>query len=241
MTGLRVLVVDDEQPSLDELAFLLGRDDRVTSVRSCGSATQALDVLREHVLDVMFVDIAMPGLTGLELATVIQRFQDPPALVFVTAHTEHAVEAFDLDAVDYLLKPVREDRLRAAVRRAQDSREHAAPLVLDAIPVERGGVTRFVARSEVFYVEAQGDYARLQTATGSHLVRLSLTALEERWADAGFLRIHRSLLIALGHVDEIRTDAGRCSVLIGGTELHVSRRLTPVLRDRLRRTRAGQA
>ena len=111
----------------------------------------------------------------------------------------------------------------------------------DTIPVELAGVTRLVQRSEVAFVEAQGDYARLHTAEGSHLVRLSLAALEERWADAGFVRIHRSLLVALGRVDEVRTEAGRCTVVIGDVELTVSRRLTPVLRDRLRRVRAGEA
>jgi DNA-binding LytR/AlgR family response regulator len=235
---LRVLVVDDERPALDELAFLLGRDERVGEVRCCDSATDALRVLRDEPVDAVLVDIAMPGLTGLELAEVLARFKEPPPIVFVTAHSEHAVDAFDLQAVDYVLKPVREERLREAVRRIRDvgttSRRD------DTIPVELGGVTRFVSRSEVRYVEAQGDYARLHTAAGSHLVRLPLAALEERWADAGFLRIHRSLLVSLHHVDEVRVDAGRCSVVVGGTELPVSRRHTPVLRELLRKGRQGE-
>jgi DNA-binding LytR/AlgR family response regulator len=107
--------------------------------------------------------------------------------------------------------------------------------------VELAGVTRLVPRSEVVYVEAQGDYARLHTAEGSHLVRLPLATLEERWAEAGFLRIHRSVLVALGRVDEVRTENGRCTVVAGGVELPVSRRLTPVLRYRLRRARTGEA
>lgn len=237
MSGLQVLVVDDERPALDELAFLLGRDERVEAVRCCDSATEALRVLRDEPVDAVFVDIAMPGLTGLELAEVLARFKEPPRVVFVTAHSEHAVDAFDLQAVDYVLKPVREERLREAVRRIRDA---GATPHDDTIPVELGGITRFVSRSEVRYVEAQGDYARLHTATGSHLVRLPLTALEERWSDAGFLRIHRSLLVSLGHVDEVRVDGGRCSVVVGGTELQVSRRHTPVLREHLRRSRQGE-
>jgi DNA-binding LytR/AlgR family response regulator len=236
-TGLKVLVVDDEQPALDELAFLLARDDRVGQVSCCDSATEALRVLRDEPVDAVFVDIAMPGLTGLELAEVLARFKEPPRVVFVTAHSEHAVDAFDLQAVDYVLKPVREERLREAVRRVSDT--GAAAPGDDTIPVELGGVTRFVSRSEVRYVEAQGDYTRLHTASGSHLVRLPLSALEERWGEAGFLRIHRSLLVALAHVDEVRVDAGRCSVVVGGTELQVSRRHTPVLRELLRRIRQG--
>ncbi|HEY6934632.1 MAG TPA: LytTR family DNA-binding domain-containing protein [Marmoricola sp.] len=237
MNALRVLVVDDERPALDELAFLLGRDERVGEVRCCDSATDALRVLRDEPVDAVLVDIAMPGLTGLELAEVLARFKEPPPIVFVTAHSEHAVDAFDLQAVDYVLKPVREERLREAVRRIRDV--GTTTRRDDTIPVELGGVTRFVSRSEVRYVEAQGDYARLHTAAGGHLVRLPLAALEERWADAGFLRIHRSLLVSLHHVDEVRVDGGRCSVVVGGTELPVSRRHTPVLRELLRKGRQG--
>ncbi len=236
---LRVLVVDDEQPALDELAFLLGRDDRVGEVRTCLSATEALRVLQDDPVDALILDVQMPGLTGLELAAVLSRFKQPPPVVFVTAHTEHAVEAFDLNAVDYLLKPVREERLREAVRRIRDTGPAAPPE--DKIAVELGGVTRFVARSEVLYVEAQGDYARLHTSGASHLVRMPLTVLEERWRDAGFLRIHRSLLVALDHVDEVRSEDGRCSVLVSGAELQVSRRLTHTLREQLRRSRQGES
>ncbi len=235
---MRVLVVDDEQPALDELAFLLGRDHRVGEVRTCRSATEALRILHDDSLDALFVDIAMPGLSGLELAAVLARFKVAPRVVFVTAHEEHALEAFDLQAADYVLKPVREERLREAVRRIDESGAQVDPD--DTIPVELGGVTRFVSRSEVLYVAAHGDYVRLHTAGASHLVRLSLATLEERWAEAGFLRLHRSLLVSLGHVDEIRMDAGRCSVLVGGVELPVSRRHTPGLREMLRRARQGE-
>ncbi|HET6166766.1 MAG TPA: LytTR family DNA-binding domain-containing protein [Marmoricola sp.] len=238
---LDVLVVDDERPALDELAFLLSRDDRVGTVTTAASASEALRVLGEGggAVDAVFLDIAMPGLNGLELASVLGRFQVPPRIVFVTAHMEHAVDAFDLHAADYLLKPVREHRLREAVRRIGA----AGPAGPDdeTLAVELGGVTRFVHRSEVRYAEAQGDYVRLHTASGSHLVRVPISTLEERWSDAGFLRIHRSLLVALAHVDEIRVDGGRCSVLVGDTELQVSRRHTPALRERLRRVRQGSA
>lgn len=234
---LSVLVVDDERPALDELAFLLGRDPRIGTITTCDSAPEALRVLGDGGVDAVFLDVAMPGLTGLEIASVLGRFREPPKVVFVTAHSEHAVEAFDLRAVDYVLKPVREERLREAVRRIGDV--GASPPSEETLPVELGGVTRFVNRSDVAYVEAQGDYARLHTATGSHLVRLPLSTLEQRWRDAGFLRIHRSLLVSLAHIAEIRTENGRCSVLVDGTELQVSRRHTPALRELVRRYRQG--
>lgn len=234
MNGLRVLVIDDERPALDELAYLLRVDERVADVLTCDSATDALRVLREQEVDCVFLDIQMPGLTGLELAQVLSRFRSPPPVVFVTAHEGHAVEAFDLQAVDYVLKPVRADRLAEAVRRVVDGGERAATAVQGVqIPVERGGVTRFIDRDDVTYVEAQGDYARLHTGADSYLIRTPLSALEEEWGPAGFVRIHRSLLVGLAHVGEVRMEGGRCTVVVGGTELGVSRRHTRELRDLL--------
>ena len=235
---LRVLVVDDEPPALEELAYLLGRDPRIGEVLTAASGARALQVLEhDDPVEAIFLDVAMPGLSGLDLARVLARFRTRTPIVFVTAHDDHAVEAFELHAVDYLLKPVRGDRLGEAVRRVVEAtgetpdREPAD----ETIAVELAGVTRFVNRSEIRYVEAQGDYARLHTAEGSHLLRIPLTTLEESWADAGFVRIHRSLLVSTGHIDEVRMDAGRCTVVVGEAELQVARRHTRGLRERLRR------
>ncbi len=207
-----MLVVDDERPALDELQYLLDQDDRVGEVVACDSATEALRTLHEREVDAVFLDIQMPGLTGLELAQVLKRFRTPPPIVFVTAHEAHAVDAFDLRAVDYVLKPVREERLAEAVSRVLEGGDRAPAPVEDLqIPVELGGVTRFVDRRDVTHVEAHGDYARLHTGGGSHLIRVPLTTLEEEWADAGFVRIHRSLLVSLGHVTEVRMESGRCT------------------------------
>jgi DNA-binding LytR/AlgR family response regulator len=236
MDALHVLVVDDERPALDELTFLLARDPRVGRVSPAASATEALRVLQDELVDAVFTDIRMPGLSGLDLARVLSQFRTPPQVVFVTAHEDHAVAAFELDAVDYLLKPVRDERLNEAVRRIVEGSAAAPPPREDEqIPVELGGVTRFVARSDVRYAEAQGDYARLHTGDGSHLIRTPLTTLETDWRDAGFVRIHRSLLVSLAYVEEVRVDAGRCSVVVGGQVLTVSRRHTRELRDVLLR------
>ena len=237
-SGLRILVIDDERPALDELTYLLERDDRVGDVLGCDSATEALRMLQDLEVDAVFLDIQMPGLTGLDLAQVLSRFRSPPPIVFVTAHEEHAVSAFELAAVDYVLKPVRAERLAEAVRRVVDA---GAPVPSgdEQIPVERGGVTRFVQRSDITHVEAQGDYARLHTGEGSHLVRTPLSTLAEEWAPAGFVRIHRSLLVSLGHVTEVRMESGRCTVAVGprgtATDLVVSRRHTRELRELLGR------
>jgi len=231
MSNLRVLVVDDERPALDELTYLLERDDRVGEVQSTDSPTEALRLIKQVEFDAVFLDIQMPGLNGVELAQLLARFRNPPAAVFVTAHDQHAVDAFELNAVDYVLKPVRAERIEEAVRRVLAASPETSGE--DQVAVERGGVVRFVRVSEIRYVEAEGDYARLHTADASHLVRVPLTQLEEDWAGAGFIRIHRSILIALAFVDEVRLDSGRCTVLIGGDELQVSRRHTRELRDLL--------
>ena len=242
MTSLRVLVVDDERPALDELEYLLRRDDRIGEVVACGSATDALKILQEREVDAVFLDVQMPGLTGLELAQVLKRFRTPPPVVFVTAHEAHAVDAFELEAVDYVLKPVRAERLAEAVRRVAESLGSGSERS-DAggdlqVPVELGGITRFVRRAEISHVEAQGDYARLHTGEGSHLLRTPLTQLEAEWGVAGFVRIHRSLLVSLAHVREVRMDSGRCSVVVddpAGSELVVARRHTRELRELLLR------
>jgi DNA-binding LytR/AlgR family response regulator len=214
MPRLRALVVDDEVPALEELAWLLRQDDRIGEVRTAGSGTDALRALDTGDIDVVFSDISMPGLDGMDLARVIARFARPPQVVFVTAHDRHAVDAFSLGA-------------------AGPARAGAEAPADETIPVELGGVTRFISRSQIRYAQAQGDYARLHTDDGSHLVRIPLTTLEERWGPAGFVRIHRSTLVSLAHVSEVRMEHGRCTVLLGGVELQVSRRHTRDLRERL--------
>lgn len=238
-TPLRALVIDDEQPAIDELVYLLQQDPRIGEVHASSTGTDALRLLNRLEVDVVFLDIHMPGLTGLELADVLRRFKVPPAAVFVTAHDQHGVDAFDLNAVDYVLKPVRAERLAEAVRRVLAAREQGtstpAPAPDEGVSVERGGVTRLIPRSEIRYVEAEGDYARLHTtAAESYLVRIPLSNLEQDWAAAGFVRIHRSSLVSLRYVTGIRTIAGRTTVLLGDEELPVSRRLAPGLRTRLR-------
>jgi two-component system, LytTR family, response regulator LytT len=268
--GLCVMAVDDELPALEELAYLLRADPRVGKTLVASSATEALRVLEGEAIDAVFLDIHMPGLDGLDLARILNRFAQRPAIVFVTAYEDHAVDAFELRAADYLMKPMRQERVAEAIRRVAESRGVEEPVSAaagqearqeagqearqeagqeagqeaeipdESIPVELGGVTRFIARKEVLYVEAQGDYARLHTSHGSHLVRVPLTTLEERWRSAGFVRVHRSHLVQISHIVEVRFDSGRATVRVGETELAVSRRHTRQLRDLLvRNARPG--
>ena len=163
----------------------------------------------------------------------------------MTAYEEHAVDAFDLRAVDYLLKPVRAERLAEAVRRVRDCdgarRQPGEPTADETIAVELGGVTRFVNRSDVRYVEAHGDYARLHTADGSHLVRVPLTTLEEQWAAAGFVRIHRGTSWRWPTSTRCGSTPGTARCGSATTSCSVSRRHTRELRDMLvRRARPGR-
>ncbi len=163
-------------------------------------------------------------------------------MVFVTAYDDRAAEAFDLGVADYVRKPVQADRIAESLRRVLASRVltaqpggagHREPQDDPSIPVELAGTTRMLPRSAVRWVEAQGDYARLHTADASHLVRVSLATLAERWADAGFVRVHRSYLVQLRLITELRMTNNGYVVLIDGHELPVSRRHTRELKDKL--------
>ncbi len=231
--GLRVLVADDEAPARVELGFLLREDDRIASVVEVASGVEALVILEQDEIDAVFLDIAMPGFSGLELARVLAKFERPPAIVFVTAHLEHAVEAFEINVVDYLLKPVRSERARESVRRILATDEAATTPEDETIAVELGGVTRFIARSTVRYVEAQGDYVRLHTEDSGHLLRIPLATLEDQWGATGFIRIHRRFLVSAQHITQVRQDGNQCTVVVGAVELAVSRRHARGLKDLL--------
>jgi DNA-binding LytR/AlgR family response regulator len=240
--ALTLLAVDDEAPALDELAYLLCRHPDVGHVYRAGDATSALRELNRHTIDGIFLDINMPGLSGIELAGVLANFSHRPVVVFVTAHDDKAVAAFDVGAADYLLKPIREDRLDEAVRRVAAVRSDKpadGDDDSDVIPAELGGVTHLVPRDSIGWVEAEGDYARLHSASGSHLVRIPLSTLETRWRDRGFQRVHRSYLVALRLVTGLRTSDGAVLVRLRANgaspavELPVSRRQTRELRDRV--------
>jgi DNA-binding LytR/AlgR family response regulator len=247
---LTVLAVDDEAPALDELAFLLGEHPDIAEVCRAADATSALRELNRRTIDAVFLDINMPGLSGLELANVLTNFSYRPAVVFVTAHDDKAVSAFDVGAVDYLLKPIRQSRLDEAVRRVLAARADTGRADTpgddgvqdedsDVIPAELGGITHLVPRATIGWVEAEGDYARLHSASGSHLVRIPLSVLESRWQERGFQRIHRSYLVALRLVVGLRTTEGAVLVRLRANgaspavELPVSRRQARELRDRL--------
>jgi DNA-binding LytR/AlgR family response regulator len=235
---MSVLAVDDVPPALTELSRLLSASPEVADVQTAGDALTALRMIQNGRFDAVFLDISMPGLDGLELASLLARLNEPPAIVFVTAYEQHAVAAFGIGAVDYLLKPVRAERLADALARVNRLLVRPAatevPDTMAALPVEAGGRTRYVRRTEVHYVEAHGDYVRLHATSGVHVVRMPISRLEEYWAQAGFIRVHRSFLVAIDAVRELRSDS------VGGLLAHtdlgdvpVSRRHARDLREKL--------
>lgn len=241
--GASALVVDDESPTRDELAYLLQTFPLIHSVHAAQNSNDALRLLQMRRYDIAFLDVRMPALNGIELAHVLRRFAAAPAIVFVTAYEEYAVQAFEVQAIDYLLKPVSRTRLGAALDRAlggspdgpQDPPEAEDSLAV--IPVETTGRIRLIDRLLVGRVEAEGDYVRLHLVDGStHLVRIPISRLEEKWSAHGFIRIHRGHLVPVRHITEFAAVGGNHTVVVAGQVLPVSRRHAHEVRDRFLRT-----
>lgn len=207
---LNVLVVDDEAPARDELAFLLRQQEAVGRVAMAASASECLDLLGRGGFDAVFLDVRMPHLDGLALARVIGRMVRPPHVVFVTAYEDHAVEAFGLAAIDYLMKPVRRERLGVTIGRLTRAMAlvdgHASAAALeDRIAVSARGQIRLLPISEVRVAVADGEGASVLTHDGRYHVRQSLHELEHRLQGHGFLRVHRGYLVNMNHVSSIES------------------------------------
>jgi two-component system response regulator LytT len=241
--GLALLAVDDERPALEDLVRMLRASPVVGRVDGAASASEALVALGDRApgYDGLFLDVRMPGLDGLELARVLRRFERPPGIVFVTAFDDAAVDAFELEALDYLVKPVSRQRLDEAidrVRRAATSVATGADgLDSDVLPVDtlRGGGTRLLARNSILYLQAHGDYVRVASDDGRYLLRARMAELEARWSGHGFARVHRGYLVNLRRAVEVRPRLNGTAVLVmaNGAEVPIARRQVGELRRRL--------
>ena len=236
---MKVLIVDDEPLARGRLRDLLGQSpDRV--VEEAEDGPRALLRCAEGDIDLVLLDIAMPGMDGLEVARHLASQPQPPAVVFCTAYDQHALAAFDAAAVDYLLKPVRADRLDAAVQRAAQRRGSSQAV----LPKERershlaarlGGSLRLIPIEAIRYLQAEDRYVRIHHARGEDLVEETLKSLEREFGER-FVRIHRNCLVALAQVVELRRSAdGQYHALLRDSRdtLEVSRRALPALRERL--------
>ena len=239
---LRLLAVDDEVPALEDLVRMLRASPAVERVEAAASAEEALVALSGgDPYDALFLDVRMPGLDGLELARLLRRFERPPAVVFVSAFDDFAVDAFELAALDYLVKPVSRRRLDEAVERVARAAAAGSPaqpepedemLAVDAL---RGGGTRLLPRSSVLYLQAHGDYVRVASTEGRYLVRARLSDLEQRWAAHGFTRVHRGFVANLRRAVEVRPQLNGTAVLVmaDGAEVPIARRHVGELRRKL--------
>jgi DNA-binding LytR/AlgR family response regulator len=237
---VRILAVDDELPALEDLARMLRASPGVDQVDVAASAEEALLALAGGAgVDAVFLDVRMPGLDGLELARVLKRFERPPAVVFVSAHDDFAVDAFELAAVDYLVKPVSRRRLEDAVERVARAVAAPAPAGADdemvAVDALTGGGTRLLPRSSVLYLQAHGDYVRVASTEGRFLVRARLSELEERWEAFGFTRVHRGYVVNLRRAVEVRPRLNGTAVVVmaDGAEVPIARRQVGELRRKL--------
>ncbi|WP_116996232.1 LytR/AlgR family response regulator transcription factor [Desertimonas flava] len=241
----RCLIVDDEAPARGELRHLLGEIDDVQVVGEAANAAEALQLIRSLTYDVVLLDVRMPGGSGLDIAAELQTLAHPPKVIFTTAYPDHAVEAFDLAAVDYLLKPFDSARLARAISRAlgsgHDIAHDAGPPIAGSgsttvarIPVQRGERTVLVDESAIVYASASRGYSYLQLADERVLVSFSLNELERR-LHGGFFRVHRSYLVNLDHVRELVSDfKGGLNLVMGDhrhSRVEVARRQARELRS----------
>ena len=236
MSAIRALLVDDEAPARSELRYLLGSHKNVQVVGEAASAAEALALAKAVHYEVVFLDVEMPGLTGLDAARLVREQPRPPAVVFVTAHAEYAVDAFSVEAFDYLLKPVDPDRLARVLERLAERPAEGPPV--EKIPVVAGGRTELIDYDQVHYVQADGDYSRVHTYDRSYLCTSSLGELEEALPGNRFARIHRSYLVNLAKVAAVkRAGPDRIRLALDDaerTELDVARRQSRQLRERLK-------
>jgi two-component system LytT family response regulator len=251
VTGLarpiRTLIVDDEQMARASIRVLLGSDPEIELVGECASGVDAVSAIAARSPDLVFLDVQMPRMNGFEVLEAVGENR-PFVVVFVTAYDTYAIEAFDVQALDYVLKPFDDRRFHRAVERAKDRIRHArldhlatelvhavsgtgpvekqpAPEPLERIAIRDGGRTVFVPLAEIDWIEAADYYVQLHVGKKSYLLREPMRDLEARLDPKRFMRIHRSAIVAIDRVTELRPSAhgDHCVRLRDGTDLKLSR------------------
>lgn len=247
---IRVLIVDDEPLARRRLKGLLGRDGEIEVIGSCASGAEALRLIREQAPELIFLDVQMPRMDGFEFLRTL-KLEKRPRIIFVTAHDHYALQAFDVDALDYLLKPFDDERFEKALRRAKehlfkqtetapDPRLHSLldalqskTSSLDRVLIKTGGRAFFVKTDEIDWVEAEGKYVRLHAGPQSYLLREGIGELELQLERKKFLRIHRSTIVNVERIKEMHPwfHGDYEVILLDGTRLHLSRRYRSKLKD----------
>lgn len=260
-SSVRALIVDDEPLARERLRELLDDRPEVTLVEEAEDGPEAVETIEEYDLDLVFLDVQMPGMSGIDVIEKVGR-ESMPVTVFVTAYDQYAIKAFDLAAVDYLLKPFDDERFEQALDRARDriadqdvdaisrrlmhmlqekdpalleeEREANQPY-LERIAVQGRGKARIVSVEDITHITADGSYAELHTPDGTHVIRERMKALASRLDPEKFVRVHRSAIVRLDQVELIlRSGGGNYAVRLNdGTRVSVSRGRIEDLQDRL--------
>lgn len=248
--NLRSLIVDDEPAARQRLRDLLSRQRGTEVVAEAADVPDALDLVRRDRPDVVFLDIEMPGADGFRLIEQLT-LEERPAVVFVTAHEQHALKAFDVDAVDYLLKPFGADRLEAALGRVRESvaarrafaarpgggeNEAMQPSPSSRLPIRQNGRISFLDVSDIDWIDAAHNQVRIHSHGRAHLQRDAIGAIEQRLEPRRFVRIHRSTIVNIERVQELLVNAAGQYLLVlkNGQRLSVSRSYRDRLREALR-------
>lgn len=234
---IRALVVDDESLARRNVAVLLARDPEIGSVSECGSGHAAIEEIRKSRPDLVFLDVQMPECDGFDVLELLGG-DLPPVIIFVTAFDEHALRAFEVGALDYLLKPFDDARFGRALQRAKERLIHSAsrqPEKETRLAIKNRGEVIFVKSSDIDWIEAAGYYACLHVGESTHVIRRTLSELEQDLGDQRFLRIHRSFIVNLERISalELQAEGEYEVVLASQARLKLSRRFRRRLHDRM--------
>ena len=234
---LRVLVVDDEPLARRNLTALLKPDTAIAAVTECGSGLDAIEIIRKAKPDLVFLDVQMPECDGFDVLEQLGG-EMPSTIIFVTAHNEYALRAFEAGALDYLLKPFDDARFQRALGRAKQKIAHYSPtrnLPMERLVVKSPGRVLFLSVAEIDWIEAADYYACLHVGEAMHLIRRTLAELEHDVGRDKFFRTHRSVIVNLDRIRglELQSDGEYEVVLKSGARLRLSRRYRKALQDRL--------
>jgi two-component system LytT family response regulator len=234
---IRALVVDDEPLARRNVTVLLRNDPDVGAVEECASGVEAIEAIRRWKPDLVFLDVQMPECGGFDVLEMLGA-DLPHAIIFVTAHDEYALRAFEAGALDYLLKPFDDARFVRALNRAKDKLAHyasQAPQPAQRLVVKSPGQLLFLEVADVDWIEAASYYACLHVGDATHIIRRTLAELERDLGEGQFVRIHRSIIVNLERIRGLELQAGGEYevVLKSGVRLRLSRRFRKRLQDRL--------
>jgi two-component system LytT family response regulator len=244
---IRALIIDDEPLARERVRTLLREEADIEVLAECANGNEAVAAIKKHSPDLIFLDVQMPGLGGFDGLRALGK-EHMPLVIFVTAYDEHALKAFEVHALDYLLKPFKQARFKLTVQRARETvasrqtgaippgllellgQAKPAPERLTRIPVKTGDRVIFVKTDQIHYIEAAGNYLVLHAAKENHVVRETLTAIEEKLDPKQFLRINRSTLVNLEQIKELQPlfKGDHAVVLLSGKQLTMTRGIREV-------------